>query len=399
MRQTTIASQRLEGLDIARGVAIALMFLSHTVKGLLPLDMIPPFGVVPIHLITKFSSSLFIIVFGVTAAIRYVDRVDTPEWPALQVKLIKRALLILLWYKILIVVQMFQRYNRWKILEALLWQRFPDFVEILQFYGWFMLLMPFFLGAWRTLPLWSKFLAAYAVGLVSYLLQTYCDFWGVWQLKAILVEYPRVFCFGVLTRGSMVLFAMALGEVLRRGDDRRRQAKKLAAICAVMGTAMLVAFFALYWDSFDALLRNMADNQGKHPPTIPFLLFSGGGALVSLGLLLPVRGMTGQVLTPFRLIGREALLCFNLHIIVIFIFYRYLFDMRHTVSYAQALWATLGVFLLAVIAAAANMRRKRLTVDAETTGEGGYAVQMLERIFRRSAVPLRDQPGARRMRL
>jgi Protein of unknown function (DUF418) len=118
-----------------------------------------------------------------------------------------------------------------------------------------------------------------------------------------------------------------------------------------------------------------------------------------LGLLLPVRGMTGQVLTPFRLIGREALLCFNLHIIVIFIFYRYLFDMRHTVSYAQALWATLGVFLLAVIAAAANMRRKRLTVDAETTGEGGYAVQMLERIFRRSAVPLRDQPGARRMRL
>jgi hypothetical protein len=89
-------------------------------------------------------------------------------------------------------------------------------------------------------------------------------------------------------------------------------------------------------------------------------MFSGGGSLVLLGVLLPIRGAAAGLLRPFAFIGREALLCFNLHIVVIFILYRYLFDMRHTVTYGQALWATLGVFILAVGAAAANLHRKRL---------------------------------------
>src|SRR5688572_1332853 len=60
------SSSRLEALDSARGLAIALMVMSHTVKGLLPFKELPEWGLVPIHLVTKFSSTLFILVFGVS---------------------------------------------------------------------------------------------------------------------------------------------------------------------------------------------------------------------------------------------------------------------------------------------------------------------------------------------
>jgi len=54
---------RLEGLDAARGAAVALMLLSHTVKALLPFSALPEYAIVLIHALTKFSSTLFILVF------------------------------------------------------------------------------------------------------------------------------------------------------------------------------------------------------------------------------------------------------------------------------------------------------------------------------------------------
>mgnify|MGYP006148611571 CR=1 FL=1 len=41
------------------------MILSHGTNGLMPFDDFPAWGQVPVHAITKFSSSLFVMVFGI----------------------------------------------------------------------------------------------------------------------------------------------------------------------------------------------------------------------------------------------------------------------------------------------------------------------------------------------
>src|SRR5690606_42071245 len=52
---------RIQAIDLARGIAVTLMVLSHGVKGLLNFGQFTDWGLVPIHLITKFSSTLFFL--------------------------------------------------------------------------------------------------------------------------------------------------------------------------------------------------------------------------------------------------------------------------------------------------------------------------------------------------
>ena len=80
MKLPAAEPRRIEALDLARGFAIALMILSHGVKGLLSFDDFPQWGLVPIHLVTKFSSSLFILVFGISLAVAFLPDVNTARW-------------------------------------------------------------------------------------------------------------------------------------------------------------------------------------------------------------------------------------------------------------------------------------------------------------------------------
>src|SRR5690625_5222264 len=72
---------RVRALDLARGIAVALMILSPGVNGMMAMDQLPRLGLIPIHLITKFSSSLFIIVFGVALTIAVLPNVHSEGWP------------------------------------------------------------------------------------------------------------------------------------------------------------------------------------------------------------------------------------------------------------------------------------------------------------------------------
>lgn len=350
---------RLDGLDLARGCAIALMVLSHTVKGLLSFKMMPAYAIVPIHAITKFSSSLFVFVFGVTLAVVYLPKVGTADWPSVTWRLWRRGLWIMICYKALIVVQMFQLSSQLTILDTLLWRRFPDFVEILQFYAWFVLLLPFILPLWKALPLLDKVMLTAGFAVSSHLLRLHFDFWGIWQLKAILVEQEGTFCFGVLSRGAMALFGLLLGQFLVGSRDLWRQACFLGAFSILIGGAMLAAFAMLHSNDLHAVLRRLAHNYGKHPPNLTFLLYSGGGALVLLGIFLPMRGPLVVLLKPLQIIGRESLFAFNFHIVFVWVIYRYLLDLRHRVTYDQALLLTGLVFSCAVFGAMLNRWRKR----------------------------------------
>ena len=59
------AEGRIAAIDLARGIAIGLMIISHSVSGLVGIRNVPDWGMVPVHFLTKFSSSLFIVVFGI----------------------------------------------------------------------------------------------------------------------------------------------------------------------------------------------------------------------------------------------------------------------------------------------------------------------------------------------
>jgi len=342
-----MTSSRFESLDAARGIAIALMFLSHIINGLIPIKKLPDLAVVPIHAITKFSSTLFILVFGVAVALVYLQGTKTPRWPKMRLSLWKRALIVMVWYKLLTFVQMYQNYSWDEIYERLLFIEFPDYVEILQFYGWLLLLLPLVLPLWAKMSIGTKLITIYAMLFLAQVLRESFDFWGLWQLKAIIVETRGAYCFGVLTRGALALAAITLGEIFFL-KHLENPVKTLAGVCLALGIALLASFLWQYYDDLENVLRALAHNAGKHPPNMRFMSFSLGGALIIFSLVLYLFPLVPQIFAPFVAVGKESLFCFNFHIIILFIVFRDLFDLRENVNYAQALSLTVALFALAV---------------------------------------------------
>ncbi|MFN0064128.1 MAG: OpgC domain-containing protein [Myxococcaceae bacterium] len=363
MTQALQARGRLDALDSARGFAIALMVMSHTVKGLLPFNALPDWGLVPVHLFTKFSSTLFILVFGVSVAVAYVPKVWTSQWPKARRALWTRALIVLASYKVLTVVQMFERYDRQYMIDALMFLRFTDFAEILQFYGWLLLLLPLFLPAWRWLSLWGQLGVAWSLGFIGFLLRQHFDFFGIWQLQAIWVEHDDAFCFGLLTRGPMVLVAMAFGGMLTNDPvHQRERLKTLSSAAIVLGLMGLTFFLGSYWENLGNVARALAKNYGKHPPRVIFMSFSAGGAFLLFGLLAKAKGFVHTLLWPFRVVGEQSLFCFNAHLIIVFVVFRWGMGLRHEVSYSQALVLTgANLVLCGTGAAAWGWLKRRLS--------------------------------------
>lgn len=344
-----LPKERFDQLDLARGIAIALMVLSHTVMGLNTYSHLPSYALVPIHLITKFSSTLFFAVFGVTLALRYLPSCGTEKWGPRRNRLLWRGFTVLLWYKILTVVQMFQTYPKKEIMDRLLFRDFTDFAEVLNFYWpciiWIALLLPL----WNRLPNILRFLwvLGFAVGGV-WLNQNY-DFGGVWQIKAMLVEYKGTYCFGQLQRGALVLFALFVGGLVFSTKDTREHRSLLGLAFLVLGLLSFTYFIFITEQTKEGsalILKAIAKNFGKHPPNTFFSAFSAGGAFVLIGLCTFIPPSAVKLLHPFKIIGREAFFCFNLHLIIIFIVYRYFLNLRWNVTYLQTLLLFGGVFLL-----------------------------------------------------
>ncbi|MCE8015562.1 DUF1624 domain-containing protein [Halomonas sp. MCCC 1A17488] len=339
---------RVEAIDLARGIAIALMILSHTVSGLLGIREVPDWGMVPIHLFTKFSSSLFILVFGIALAVAFLPKVGTPDWPRRRRKLVLRGLEVLFWYKALTIVEMLPLFPPPDILATLLYQRFAIWVEILGFYALALLWLPWVLPLWCRMPLWSRLLVPVAVGVISVLLERHFHFWGSVILKALLVEDVDHYTWGQLARLPLVMAGLLIGEAVLRWYGEPATRRRLMACLAGMGTLFLAGFAVLAWpDGHEALLA-VAWNVGKHPPEVPFMLFSTGGALVILALCLLGGRRAATWLAPFTVIGGDALRAFIFHIVAIFLVLRLLFGAWQVYSYPQVLAIAVGLILLTV---------------------------------------------------
>jgi len=341
---------RVEALDLARGIAVTLMILSHGVKGLLTFDDIPIWGLVPIHLLTKLSSSLFILVFGMSLAVAYLPHVGTTAWPAKRRKLLVRGLIVFFWYKVLTIVEMFHLYSREDILNALLYRGFPVYVEILGFYALALLWIPWALPAWTAVPRWLKLASPVILVVLSHGLSSRFDFFGSESLRAILVEQENHYTWGQLARMPLVLTGLMAGELV--ATARRSGGRLLpTGVFASIGALLLCAFTLRSWPRVSEVLEAIARNEGKHPPDLTFLLFSVGGAFMVLAVCLVSDGgrislLLKPVSKPLSLIGANALQAFVFHIFVLFVFYRFLFNFWHAIPYSHALGLT--VLLIAM---------------------------------------------------
>lgn len=340
-------SGRIGAIDLARGFAVCLMILSHGTNALMPYDDFPSWGQVPIHAITKFSSSLFVIVFGIALAVAFVPKTSAPDWPQRRNRLLWRGLLVLFWYKVLTVVEMYGRHDTSAIVDTLLYRDFPSFVEILGFYAIALLWIPWLLPLWAKTPVVLRWLSPIPVAFASWWLLHHFDFWGVPQLQALLVEHPDYYTWGQLARGPLVLVGLLIGGLLLRYYGNRRTRLALAGALALVA-AVLLAWFVARADDLQPLLVEIGRNAGKHPPQLMFMLFSVGGAFALLALAVAGGELLAKGLRPIAIIGSDALMAFIVHIGVIFLVFREAMGLYQAVSYERAL--VLTALLLAATA-------------------------------------------------
>lgn len=338
---------RLDEVDLARGFAVVLMIVSHGVNGLLSFEQFTDWGMVPIHAMTKFASSLFFIVFGIALAVGFVPHVGTARWPAKRRKLLLNGLVVLFWYKVLTIVEMNHLYEPADILAALQYRLFPSYVEILGFYAIALLWLPWVLPIWPRLPTLLRWLSPLLAVLLWAVLRG-IDF-GPPQLKAMLVEHPDYYTWGQLARLPLVLVGLLIGGLLRERladpAERARLARPIAALAA-----LLLALFAIISaPDWHAALLAIAENAGKHPPELAFMLFSVGGAGLLLALSIGGGERLARWLRPITVIGSNALQAFVFHIFVIFVLFRLLFGWFHAVDYGFAL--AMSLLLVAATAA------------------------------------------------
>lgn len=336
---------RVDAIDFARGVAVTLMILSHGVKGLLDFEQFPDWGMVPIHALTKFSSSLFIMVFGIALAVAFLPHVGTESWPRKRLKLLLAGVSIFFWYKVLTVVEMFHLAEPAQIIDALLYQTFPSFVEILGFYAIALIWTPFFLSLWIRMPLWLRLASPVLMVLLAEWLAARFGFWGNTSFKAILVEHDELYTWGQLTRGPLILLGLLIGELILFCQPHLKRRVSLAGALLAVSAVLFAGFLWLASPDIHKTLFAIAMNDGKHPPELAFMMFSMAGALAILALAIAGGRVLAGVLKPITIIGGDAKMAFIFHISVIFVVFRYLLGYWQSISYDYALTLTFGLII------------------------------------------------------
>lgn len=334
---------RIGSIDLARGLAVCLMIVSHGTNGLMPYADFPDWGQVPVHVLTKFSSSLFFIVFGIALAVAFVPKTGAADWPQRRNHLIRRGLLVLLWYKLLTAVELWDRGFE-AVVDALLYRSFPSFVEILGFYAIALLWIPWLLPLWARTPALLRWASPLLVGGLWWWISGHVDF-DSRPLRAILVEDHELYTWGQLSRLPLVLLGLLVGGLLRCWNGETRGRLLLAAGITVAGAGLLAAFATLAGD-VHAVLVEIGRNHGKHPPGLLFSLFSVGGALVLLGLCVAGGNVLASWLRPLAIVGSDSLMAFIVHISVIFLLLRGTFGYYQAVSYEYALLLSGGLILV-----------------------------------------------------
>ena len=140
-----------------------------------------------------------------------------------------------------------------------------------------------------------------------------------------------------------------MGDAYKELKHWKVSKEVFAEACIIVGSISLLFFYITNYHEISGTLLKIAKNIGKHPFSIDFFTFSLGGAFVVLGLCLLASKSLQKWMAPLVYLGKNSMNAFILHIVIIFFFYRYYFNLFHKVTYMQSLLLTalcIGVTLV-----------------------------------------------------
>jgi uncharacterized membrane protein len=311
--------QRLESIDVVRGVIMILMALDHTrdffgVPGLNPVNLAQTTPALFFtRWITHICAPVFFLLMGTSAFLSL--RTRTPQ--ALSRLLLTRGL----WLIVLEVT----------VVRCLAFQFNFDYhvtmLVVLWALGWALIT----LAALVFLP--PTVVAIVGVVLIvthnlfdpitAQSLGAFAPIWSVLHAPGLLVARPGFVVFvayPLIPWIGVTALGYGLGQ-LYRGEAARRQTLLLRLGLALMVAFVLVRFANVYgdpapWQSQATAIMTLVSflNVTKYPPSLSFLLMTLGPALVLLSLM--ERG-TPRVLRPAVVFGRVPLFYFVLHLALI----------------------------------------------------------------------------------
>ena len=309
-RPAAAERERLQSVDILRGVVMVVMALDHvrdfvSVTGFNPTDLsrVTP-ALFLTRWVTHFCAPTFVFLAGCGA---YLGRAAGKTRPELSRFLVSRGLwLVLLELTVIRVAWSFELTDNW--------------VGVIWAIGWSMVA----LAALIWLPTW----AVGAFGLAMIAGHNAFDgvhggaLWTVLHDQApahllfwdIFIAYPLVPWVGVMAAGY------ALGPVLRSEPERRRRTLVALGVACI---ALFVGLRALNvygdpspWSHQRTALYTALSfiNVTKYPPSLLFLLVTLGPALLALAALDRVR-VPGA--NPFLVFGRVPFFYYLAHLYLI----------------------------------------------------------------------------------
>jgi hypothetical protein len=325
------------------------MLVSHTLE-LLPGNLQPHQWPVinGVLLLTKAATPLFVFVFGMTSGFVYTPRLAQPDGRRMvRNRLLQRALAVFLSFEFLVViVETAEGAGISEIVGRLLYIRPGFWIGVLNYYLVILLVGVWVLRGWKRMSLWSKALllpALYWSGVAISYVEVPELLVGI---KNIVAGYPpvegdsvRLDTFPVMQLSSFFLAGLWFGDELfaRRTAGSHARFLNRTLVLSIAG-------FAVSWlisaDPLREYLKNMALDRYRFPPEIPYVVFGLSSVFILSALNVRLNAPGGRFRLAMRwleLFGRNSLMTFNLHYVVLFTGYGLGLGMIR----AQSLGATL----------------------------------------------------------
>jgi hypothetical protein len=347
-----VPRQRFRVLDYARGIALLLMLISHSLE-LFPGNLRGGEwqAISALLLLTKAATPLFVFVFGMTMAFVYYERLLSDQgFAQLKTRMRRRALLAFLSFEfIVLVVETGQGTPTADIVYRMLYLKPGNWAEVLNFYVVILLIGPWLIRWWRSASFWFRIATIPALYLLGMLLAQVQVPQGLFVIKNIIASYPQsqpttlpLDTFPVLQLSSFYLIGLSVGEFL----FNQLTSNRISRVWRILGTAIPAGFLLSYLITADSprdYLKKMALDQYRFPPEPAYVLFGLASVVVVTCVCLyqmQIRQSTSWVVRAVELLGRHSLLTFNIQYVLLFTVYGLSFDGLHKQSFLSSMLNT-----------------------------------------------------------
>jgi len=315
---TRTGTQRLDGIDLLRGLVICLMVLDHVRDFFMfiPADAGPDYALdlattnpalFATRWVTNFCAPVFVLLAGTGAWLQTANGKSPDD---LSRFLLTRGL----W---LIVLELTVIGFGWQFTPVLL------FLQVIWAIGWSMVLLSLLtrLGPQAILTVGVVIIAGHNLldPIQPQALGAFAPVWNWLHVSGVapVGGVPLLFAYPILPWFGVMCLGYGIGRVFTLETDQRRRWLTLIGVSMIVAFAVLRAM-QLYgdtkpWEPHPELWKTIGDfiDIQKYPPSLQYVLITIGPALVFLPVLERLRGPAAEFLLAF---GRAPLFAYVLHI-------------------------------------------------------------------------------------